>query len=76
MDINLGAGIDGVETMHQIKKIPEYSNVPIIAVTAYAMWGDKERFLSVGFANYLEKPFTKANLVDLVERALVKEKNT
>ena len=76
MDINLGDGIDGVETMHQIKKISGYANVPIIAVTAYAMFGDKERFLSEGFDNYLEKPFTKAILVDLVERTLAKEKNT
>jgi PAS domain S-box-containing protein len=74
MDINLGAGIDGVETMHQIKKNPGYENVPIIAVTAYAMSGDKERFLSEGFDNYLAKPFTKVILVDLVERALAQEK--
>jgi len=38
------------------------------------MFGDKERFLSEGFDNYLEKPFTKTVLVDLVEKSLTKEK--
>jgi len=37
-------------------------------------FGDKERFLSEGFDNYLEKPFTKAVLVDLVEKSLANKK--
>lgn len=74
MDINLSAGIDGVEAMHQIRKIPGYMNVPIIAVTAYAMFADKERFLSEGFDDYLAKPFTKDVLVSSVEKCLAKVK--
>ncbi len=70
MDINLGPGIDGVETMHQIRKIPKYARVPIIAVTAYVMFGDKERLLSEGFDDYLPKPFTKDVLLSLVEKCL------
>ncbi|MCX6175555.1 MAG: response regulator [Ignavibacteriales bacterium] len=72
MDINLGAGIDGVEAMHQIRKIPGYTRVPIITVTAYVMFGDKERFLSEGFDDYLAKPFSKNILVSLVEKCLAK----
>jgi PAS domain S-box-containing protein len=74
MDINLGAGIDGVEAMHQIRKIQGYECVPIIAVTAYAMFGEKERFLSGGFDDYLAKPFTKDDLISLVEKCLAKVK--
>ncbi len=74
MDINLGTGIDGVEAMHQIRKIPGYMNVPIIAVTAYAMFADKERFLKEGFDNYLAKPFSKDVLVSSVEKCLAKVK--
>ncbi|OGU77915.1 MAG: hypothetical protein A2279_02900 [Stygiobacter sp. RIFOXYA12_FULL_38_9] len=70
MDINLGEGIDGVEAMNQIRKIPGYMHVPIIAVTAYAMIGDRERFLSEGFDFYLAKPFTKNTLLSLVENSL------
>ncbi len=74
MDINLGAGIDGVEAMNQVRKVPGYARVPIIAVTAYVMFGDKERFLDVGFDDYLGKPFTKDVLLSLVERYLAKRK--
>ncbi|MDP2039113.1 MAG: ATP-binding protein, partial [Ignavibacteria bacterium] len=74
MDINLGEGIDGVEAMNQIRKISGYLKVPIIAVTAYAMIGDKERFLSEGFDNYLAKPFTKNALLSLVENSLLETK--
>jgi len=72
MDINLGPGIDGVEAMHQIRRIPGYGRVPIIAVTAYVMFGDKERFLKEGFDDYLAKPFTKDVLFSLVEKRLKK----
>jgi PAS domain S-box-containing protein len=74
MDINLGAGIDGVQAMYQIRKIPRYARVPIIAITAYAMLGDEDRFLSMGFDDYLAKPFTKDVLVSLVEKCLAKVK--
>jgi CheY-like chemotaxis protein len=75
MDINLGPGISGVEAMYQIRKIPGYIRVPIIAVTAYVMHGDRERFLNEGFDDYLAKPFTKEALVSLVEKQLAKVKN-
>jgi CheY-like chemotaxis protein len=70
MDINL-KGIDGVETLKQIRKLNDhYSNIPVIAITAYAMLGDKEKFLSFGFTHYLSKPFTKADLVVTINKAL------
>jgi PAS domain S-box-containing protein len=66
MDINL-KGIDGVETLRQICKINNhYSNIPIIAITAYAMSGDKEKFLSLGFTHYLSKPFLRSELILLL----------
>ena len=74
MDINLGAGIDGITAMHQIRKIPGYMHVPIIAVTAYVMFGDNERFLEEGFDDYLAKPFMKDDLVSLVEKTLSRVK--
>ena len=74
MDINLSSGIDGIDAMHQIKKLPGYAGVPIVAVTAFAMSTDKERFLSEGFDDYLAKPFTKDILISLVEKTFVKAK--
>ncbi|MDP2841156.1 MAG: response regulator, partial [Candidatus Methanoperedens sp.] len=42
-------GMDGIELRKIIKSKPVYKRVPVIALTAYAMKGDKERFLSAGF---------------------------
>ncbi|MDP2303297.1 MAG: response regulator [Ignavibacteria bacterium] len=71
MDVNLSRGMDGVQLTEFIRNtIPEYKDVPIIAVTAYAMHGDKEEFLSRGMTGYISKPFTKKNMLSLLERVL------
>ena len=64
MDINM-KGIGGVEAAKKIRDIDNYYNKPIVALTAYAMKGDKEKFLSMGFDYYLSKPFTKEQLLNL-----------
>ena len=61
MDIALGAGINGLETTKLIREIPEYREVPIIALTAYAMYIEKNKFLVGGCNDYLSKPFTKTS---------------
>ena len=66
MDISLGKGISGVDLLQNLKSLPSYKNVPIVAVTAHAMVGDKEKFLSSGFDDYLSKPFAKKDLVNKV----------
>lgn len=70
MDINLGAGLNGIETTSQIKKLNNYKNTPFIAVTGYAMPGDEEKLLSLGFDYYLAKPFKKEQLLNIVKSAL------
>lgn len=67
MDINLGDGISGAELTTQIREIETYKNTPIIAVTAYAMYGDKEAFLKAGCSHYISKPFTKKKLLQLLK---------
>ncbi|MCX6153833.1 MAG: PAS domain S-box protein [Candidatus Kapabacteria bacterium] len=67
MDVNLGKGMNGIEASHEIRKIPGYEDVPIIACTAYAMKGDEEEFLNEGFNNYISKPFEKKELVNLLD---------
>ncbi len=73
MDIRLKSGIDGVKTFKQIKEIEGYKKIPILAITAYAMRGDKEYFLEEGFEGYLAKPFLKENLVELITSVLKKQ---
>jgi two-component system, cell cycle response regulator DivK len=61
MDLQL-PGIDGTETMQTIKRTPMGSNIPIVALTAFAMAEDRERALRNGFDGYLSKPI---NIRDL-----------
>ncbi|HZW39874.1 MAG TPA: PAS domain S-box protein [Ignavibacteriaceae bacterium] len=72
MDINLGTGINGLEAAKEIKSIPGYEEVPIVAVTAYAMVGDKERFLANGCTHYISKPFDKETIVNLMSSIMIK----
>ncbi len=72
MDINLGPGMDGVNVCTKIKQIKGYENVPIVALTGYALSGDKDNFLSLGFDFYLAKPFTKQQLIGEVSQ-IIKE---
>jgi PAS domain S-box-containing protein len=70
MDINLGPGINGLEAVREIKKFPHCSNIPIIAVTAYALKSDQEKFLKNGCSHYLSKPFDRRVLVELISNIL------
>lgn len=72
MDIGLGRGMDGIEAANRIRKIDGYGDVPIIAVTAFAMKGDKDRILAQGLSGYISKPFGKQDLMDLVDKYVSK----
>jgi CheY-like chemotaxis protein len=66
MDIALGYGINGIEATNLIRKFPGYKNTPIIAITAFAMVGDKEIFLSQGMTHYFPKPLKIIDLKNLI----------
>jgi two-component system, cell cycle response regulator DivK len=61
MDLQL-PGIDGTQAMRTIKASPSGSNVPIVALTAFAMPEDRERALRDGFDGYLSKPISARDL--------------
>lgn len=71
MDINLGAGMNGVETTKELRKLESYKNIPIVALTGYAMRKDKEKFLSEGMTHYLAKPFDQESISALMSDIFV-----
>ena len=55
MDIQL-PGTDGITALHQLRAEPRTAVIPVIALTAFAMKDDRQRFLDAGFDGYLDKP--------------------
>lgn len=62
LDINLGEERTGLDLLKDLRKMPVYERTPALALTAYAMPGDKERFIDAGFQAYIAKPFTRKEL--------------
>jgi PAS domain S-box-containing protein len=71
MDINLGKGMDGITVVQKIRKIPEYTKTPIVALTAFVLPGDREEFLKGGCTHYLGKPFTRNQILELLKKIKV-----
>jgi CheY-like chemotaxis protein/HPt (histidine-containing phosphotransfer) domain-containing protein len=69
MDIQMPV-LDGLETTRAIRRDPRWQNLPIIAMTAHAMNGDRERCLQAGMNAYISKPVQPAHLVSMVESHL------
>jgi CheY-like chemotaxis protein len=74
IDIGLPGKMNGAEATKKLKEIKDNNHKPYIAITAYAMAGDKERLLSEGLTHYISKPFNFIELSKLIETA-IKEKN-
>ena len=60
--------IDGYEATRQIRQLPGCATVPIIALTANALQGDREACLEAGMNDYLAKPFKRADLEQILQR--------
>ena len=67
MDIQL-PDIDGVEALARLRADERSASLPVLALTAQAMEGDRERFLAAGFDGYLSKPVDIAEFVATVKR--------
>jgi len=69
LDIQLPE-MSGIEIHNELKKIERFKNVPFIAVTSFAMKGDKERILAAGFDSYVSKPIKIHEFRELVQKLL------
>ena len=70
LDINLGEKRTGVDVFRAIRAMPQHHDLPALACTAYALPGDRERFLEAGFSDYVSKPFVKAELMAALRHAI------
>jgi CheY-like chemotaxis protein len=62
--------LDGYRTTQLIRARPAYTNVPIVAVTAYALNDESEAAIQIGCNEYLTKPFKPRQLLEVVDRLL------
>jgi CheY-like chemotaxis protein len=62
--------LDGYAVVRQLRQIPRLANLKILALTAYAMQGDREKVLQSGFDGYLTKPIDKAALTNELRHLL------
>jgi two-component system cell cycle response regulator DivK len=74
MDVNL-PDLDGMKAISALKSDPKLHRIPVIALTANAMYGDKEQFLDAGCDGYLAKPVSKNELLTTLAYFL-RDKNT
>lgn len=70
LDISLPE-MDGTEVLRRLREHPELSSLPVIALTAHAMAGDREKYLAVGFDDYVSKPIVDEQvLLDVIRDQL------
>jgi two-component system, cell cycle response regulator DivK len=69
MDIQL-PGMDGLEATRKLKEQPATADIPVVAVTSYAMKGDREKALAAGCAGYVTKPIDKNTFIQEVAAQL------
>jgi CheY-like chemotaxis protein len=70
LDVSL-PGMDGLEVLARLRDDGKLKGIPVIALTAHAMTGDRERFLKAGFDGYVAKPIVDENvLISAIESLL------
>ena len=73
LDVSLPE-MDGLEILRRLRKRPDLGSIPVVAFTAHAMVGDRERLLAAGFDEYVSKPIvSEKDLIALVEGLLQRE---
>jgi CheY-like chemotaxis protein len=75
MDVRMPV-LDGVEATKKIRQSKSgYKDVPIIALTAHAMLGDRQKFLDAGMDEYIAKPVDNEELKEVLKRSVARQKS-
>ena len=70
LDINLGEERTGADLLSLLRQMPAYGTTPAVACTAYAGHHYRQHFLSNGFAEHVDKPFSRPLLLGVIEQVL------
>lgn len=73
MDINLQGEYNGLDALKIIHKMSGYEDIPIIAVTAYVLPGDKEKFIATGFNDFISKPIFREKMIESLEKIFLQK---
>ncbi len=68
LDINLQGEYNGLDALKIIHRMQGYESIPIIAVTAYVLPGDREKFIATGFDDFISKPIFREKMVNSLEK--------
>jgi CheY-like chemotaxis protein len=71
MDINLQGEYNGLDALRVINQMPRFENVPVIAVTAYVLPGDKDKFIATGFTDFISKPIFREKMLESLKKIFV-----
>ncbi|MEK7699210.1 MAG: response regulator [Planctomycetota bacterium] len=71
MDIQMPV-MDGISALNMLKTDERTKNIPVIALTSYAMSGDKEKFIGLGFSDYISKPINVNKFSNVIKLILGK----
>jgi two-component system, cell cycle response regulator DivK len=71
LDINL-PGMDGFETARRLRGCETLNNIPIIAITSYAMLGDREKIMAAGCNGYFDKPIDPITIMDRIHEIILR----
>ncbi len=69
LDIQM-PGMDGYSVIRKLRATPEYANIPVIAMTAHALNGDREKCLEAGMTDYIPKPLNKTEVEIVIQKVL------
>ncbi|MFA6596410.1 MAG: PAS domain-containing protein [Ignavibacteriaceae bacterium] len=72
MDINLQGEYNGLDALKMIHQMPGFQSLPIIAVTAYVLPGDKDKFIAAGFTEFISKPIFREKMIEALEKIFLK----